>query len=176
MSDFDVYNNDHLPPNHLLDELESIKGALDSNDEEAAVGDIPLLDDMVIGNLNANTKLLNLKQIFEEAVDTEADIDDAPALIQTRHADVQFPRFSLDTLLTDDGPEPIAPVIPAAPVNAIQPTLNIASTSKGVRPDYSREVLIQELVDEFIPQIEAALHERLRGLDDNTLQRLKERE
>ncbi len=36
MSDFDVFDDDHLPADHLLNELESIKVLLDDNDDEAA--------------------------------------------------------------------------------------------------------------------------------------------
>jgi hypothetical protein len=37
------------------------------------------------------------------------------------------------------------------------------------RPNYSRELLIQELVDELVPQLEAALHKRLDALDNDAL-------
>ncbi|MDB6060629.1 MAG: hypothetical protein JWM78_732 [Verrucomicrobiaceae bacterium] len=183
MSDFDSFNNsDRLPADHLLDELESIKDILD--DDDAALLDIPLLDDMVINNLNANSQLLNLGQIFEEDTEgdekenADTDIDEQITVAASRaQPDVQFPRFSLDTLLHDKTPEPIiaAAIIPAASIAAtvFKPSTHPA---QRVRPDYSREVLVQELVDEFIPQIEAALRERLSQLDDATLKRWKESE
>jgi hypothetical protein len=162
MSDFDVYDDaDPLPPGHLLDELESIKDILDDDGDDTAAGDIPLLDDMVIDNLDANTRLLNLNRIFDDSDGADA----GPAPVEPARANVQFPRFSLDTLLPDEMQEPAA-----APGACHQPS----ATAKRVRPDYSREVLIQELVDDFIPQIEAALRERLGQLDNATLQRWKE--
>jgi hypothetical protein len=160
MSDFDVFDDsDHLPPDHLLNELESIKGILDDQ-QTPAPGDIPLLDDMVIDNLDANNKLLNLQRIF-----AEDDLDEAdPLPDRPLPSAVQMPHFNLNTMQPPDPAEATTPAPIAAPAAA------------RVRPDYSREVLIQELVDEFIPEIEAALHERLSKLDDATLKRWKKPE
>jgi hypothetical protein len=44
-----------------------------------------------------------------------------------------------------------------------------------VRPDYSRDILIQELIDEFVPQIESALRDRLAKFDTATLTKLKDK-
>ncbi len=151
-------------PAHLLNELESIKGVL--TDEHVAdtelPTDIPLLDDMVIDHLDDNANLLDIEQIFEDATD-EAPVAAEPL--------VQFPRFKLDVLISDDHE-----IADAATPEATPPTsARSASTPPiRVRPDYSREVLIQELVDEFIPQIEVELHKRLQQLDDTALQRLKD--
>ncbi len=160
MSDFDVFDDsDHLPPDHLLNELESIKGILDDQ-ETPAPGDIPLLDDMVIGNLDANNKLLNLHRIF-----ADDDLDEADPLPDlTPLSAVQMPRFNLNTMLPPDSTEATTPAPIAAPV------------APRVRSDYNREVLLRELIDEFIPKIEAALHERLSKLDDATLKRWKKPE
>lgn len=169
MSDFDVFDDsDHLPPDHLLDELESIKDILKDGDT-AQPSDIPLLDDMVIGNLEDNARLLNLNRIFEEDTDTE----DEPETVKPARPDVKFPRFQLDTMLDEVAEEPIAA---AKPIVAAPPVQKAPPTAPRVRPDYSREVLIQEIVDEFIPQIEAALRARLGGLDDATLKRWQEPE
>jgi len=203
MSDFDVFDDDHLPldylapdhlpADHLLNELESIKGILDDDDAiDASLTDIPLLDDMVIDNLDTNARLLNLDRIFGEGSEEESEesLDDAheyesaaPRAAITPRTDIPFPRFQLDALLADDVPEPEAPIQPAiaampssAPSPARSPLPKSPSAAGRVRPDYSREVLIQELVDEFVPQIEAALRERLSRLDNAALQQWKDSE
>ena len=189
MSDFDVFDDaDHLPPDHLINELESIKDILHGNGDDGAElpTDIPLLDDMVFNDLDANARLLNLNRIFEE--DTEEASEEihhvapvaATAAIASR-AEISFPRFQLDTMLTDEAPEP-APISPAAaPIKTAtaptpQPPQKAPSAPTRIRPDYSRDVLIQELVDEFVPQIEAALRERLSQLDIAALQQWKDRD
>jgi hypothetical protein len=190
MSDFDVFDDpDHLPADHLLNELESIKGILDDNDEmDTSFTDIPLLDDMVIDNLDTNAGLLNLNRIFGEGNEEESqeDLDDehkfvsaTPCAAITPRTDIPFPRFQLDALLADDIPEPEAPIQPAiAPISSPARSHLQKSPTAGtrVRPDYSRDVLIQELVDEFVPQIEAALRERLSQLDNAALQQWKDSE
>lgn len=169
MFEDDPRQSPNKPANDLLNELESIKGVL--TDDYAAdaelPADIPLLDDMVIQNLDSNADLLNIDRIFDE--DTSAD--ETPATAQTV---MQFPRFTLDVAISDDG-EIAAKVPSCAPISA--PPISTPSnsvTAARVRPDYRREVLIQELVDEFIPQIEAELHKRLSQLDDVALRQLKE--
>ncbi|HET8710095.1 MAG TPA: hypothetical protein VFM32_01875 [Spongiibacteraceae bacterium] len=163
MFDDDTNASPNRPATRLLDELESIKGTL--SDRGRADGgssqDIPLLDDMVIHNLNDNAKLLNIGQIFD---DSSADDEPAAAVEPPIH----FPRFKLDVTISDtDVPEDKRANTPVATTSAVKPR---------VRPDYSREVLIQELVDEFIPQIEAELHRRLQQIDDVALRRLKDAE
>lgn len=172
MSDDDSRPSSNRPaPQHLLTELESIKGAL--TDEETGASElpaeIPLLDDMVIHNLDNNAALLNIDHIFEESAAIR-DSDKPPT--------VQFPRFSLDVALSDGTIADFSsPSSPQAQTSS-SPTFNksTATPHTNIRPDYSREVLIQQLVDEFIPQIEAALHERLRHLNDTELEHfLKEK-
>lgn len=203
MSDFDVFDDDHLPldhmpADHLLNELESIKGILDNNDDDGdaidaslidiPLLDIPLLETVVIANLDTNAGLLNLNRIFGEGSEEESqeDLDDehefasaTPRAAITPRTDIPFPRFQLDALLADDVPEPEAPMQPAiAPISspARSHLQKSPSATARVRPDYSREVLIQELVDEFVPQIEAALRERLSRLDNAALQQWKDSE
>ncbi len=163
MFDDDTNASPNRPATRLLDELESIKGTL--SDRGRADGgssqDIPLLDDMVIHNLNDNAKLLNIGQIFDDASE---DAEPAAAVEPA----IQFPRFKLDVAISDiDVAEDKRANTPVATTSAVKP---------HVRPDYSREVLIQELVDEFIPQIEAELHRRLQQIDDVALRRLKDAE
>ena len=142
MSD-DLRNPSNRPAASLLDELESIKGTLaDGAQAPELPNNIPLLDDMVIDHLDSNSALLEIDQIFNEDIAA---------------ASVQFPRLTLDVAVSDN-PASSKPVV--------------AAKAQAIRPDYSREVLIQKLVDEFIPQIESALHDRLNQLDDAALQRL----
>lgn len=170
MSDDDSRPPFNRPAAHLLNELESIKGVLtdDCAADAELPAEIPLLDDMVIDNLESNAKLLNIEQIFDD----DMTANEAPAAAEQP---MQFPRFTLDVAISDDSE--IAAEIPnTAPVSAppISTPPVSAPSAPRVRPDYSREVLIQELVDEFIPQIEAELYKRLRQLNDAALHRLKE--
>lgn len=154
-------------PDRLLSELESIKGTLSDQQVDAAPdqddelpSDIPLLDDMVIHNLDCNSSLLNINRIFDDA-ESEPEQATAPP--------VRFPRFQLDVAVSDellDRPASTAAVTQPSPT----------APRQRVRPDYSRDVLIQELVDEFVPQIEAALRERLDRLDLATLRRLQDKQ
>jgi hypothetical protein len=158
---------------HLLNELESIKDLLQGEELAATLADIPLLSDIVDpADVGADTPadardeadaLLDLGQIFED--DAEAD---APA------PGYRFPAFSLDVAGCDD----IDTALPAPDIAAaIAPVeLPAGGARPRVRPDYRREVLIQELVDEFIPQIEAALRERLDHLDLETLRAWRDRQ
>jgi len=170
MSDDDPRPSSNRPAAHLLNELESIKGVLtDDADSELPLlpTDIPLLDDMVIDNLDSNAKLLNIAQIFDD----DAIADEAPAVVPP----MQFPRFTLDVAISDDSE--IATEMPRAvppPTPPISTPPASTPAPAHLRPDYSREVLIQQLVDEFIPQIEAELYKRLRQLNDAALRRLKD--
>ncbi len=169
MSDDDSRAPSSRPAARLLDELEAIKGTLrvDQNATTALPADIPLLDDMVIDNLDSNAKLLNIEQIFDECMNEENTTGENPVAetVTTAAPPMQFPRFTLDVTVSDDNE--FTPPKPSAEPSATQ-------QRPRVRPDYSREALIQELVDEFIPQIEAELNKRLHRLDDASLHRLKD--
>jgi hypothetical protein len=144
-------------PDHLLDELTSIRALLDSDQRPATGTDIPMLDDVV--GFAASFKavdsepapaLLDLDGIFDDELDTEST--------STRLA---FPKFTLDVTVSDVDDEP-------ASAND-----HIARPPQTNSP---RAALIQELVAEFLPQIEATLRERLNGLDDAALRTLKKTE
>lgn len=150
------------PPDHLLDELTSIKDLLGARPGAAAIdpADIPLLDDVVgLGQ----PPLLDIEHIF----------DDDEAEDRARREEVQeempfpFPKFTLDVTLSDAPPAPPPLAEPAALLEDITATL---------RANYQRELLIQELIDEFLPRIEAELRERLGQLDHATLQALARRD
>ena len=180
MSDDDQRPLFNRPATHLLDELESIRGSLTEglDDDDNALIDIPLLDDMVIHNLNSNTNLLNISQIFddqfaEDSLAQESAREEKVSTPALQASSVQFPRFTLDVAISDD--LEIAEELPSPEETEAPPVVaQHTAQPQRIRPDYSREVLIQQLVDEFIPQIEAELHARLRQLDDIALRRLKD--
>lgn len=147
------------PPDHLLDELTSIKDLLGG---ERAAGlrpeDIPVLDDVVatarpsVDDLSTPAMhLLDIDRIFAD--DATTSVPDLP---------FPFPKFTLDVALSD-APEPAAALSDAPTTNSVAETLRL---------DYRRELLIQELVDDFLPRIEAELRERLDRFDAAALQAL----
>lgn len=139
-------------PDHLLDELTSIKDLLGGEHGPLDPADIPVLDDVVGLSSRQTTprppELLDIEQIFrdESFSDDDAAIGDLP---------FPFPSFTLDVALSD-APAPAAP-----------------STPSRTQP---REQLIRELVAEFLPRIEAELRERLARLDDAALRALTARD
>lgn len=157
MADDDL-RSPYKPSASLLDELESIKGTLsDEIVDRKFTASIPLLDDMVIDNLESHASLLDIGEIFDD------DVLDAAATFDTA---IEFPRFTLDVAIDDEA---------KAALPQTQSAVALAEPPRPrVRPDYSREVLIQELIDEFIPQIEIELHQRLQQLSDAALKRLKD--
>ncbi len=179
MFDEDSNPSASRPSANLLDELEAIKGTLERDDMESALStavpasrplNVPLLDDMVIDNLDEYTKLLDIDDIFEE---DDAALPEATTFVPP----IQFPRFTLDVAISDDDPPSTATPSAPPPSNFDQSLvdfdrLRINPERPRVRPDYSRETLIQEIIDDFIPQIEVELQRRLRQLDDATLRRL----
>jgi hypothetical protein len=149
-SDPNAKKGDPRQPDHLLDELTSIKALLDGEPRSAT--DVPMLDDVV--GFAASFKavdaepapaLLDLERIFGDGAG-EAD----PAAV----SGLAFPKFTLDVALSD-APTAVDYVAPDQHAN------------------YRRAALISELVAEFLPQIEAALRERLQDLDEDVLRTLK---
>lgn len=137
-------------PDHLLDELASIKALLDG-EQGATTTPVPLLDDVVgfaAVDDAPHAGLLDLGHIFG---------DDAAPSIDAAADRVAFPKFTLDVALSD---------APAEPASA-NPVYNPNAQQR-------RAALVQELVAEFLPQIEAALRERLERLDEETLRALHE--
>lgn len=161
-------NSAATQPDHLLDELTSIKDLL-GGEHPVATGaiphhDIPVLDDIVDQH---QPGLLDIERIFSE--EAGAEVNDHSTRSQentagTGSASLRFPKFTLDVALSDAPPANH----PASAGNALLDNL-----TDTLRANYRRELLIQELVGEFLPQIEAALRERLESLEDTALQALK---
>ncbi|WP_051171089.1 hypothetical protein [Spongiibacter marinus] len=87
---------------------------------------------------------------------------------------------SLKTVLSDTGDD--IPVLndiihtpdtePAeASDNAEQTASNTSDWLAGGDDDHSREIFLQELIDDMLPDIEAELRRRLRKLDGDVLER-----
>lgn len=73
--------------------------------------------------------------------------------------------------VVSDGARPVTARI----AEQFVPTLTIEKTQAATihnDADYQRELLIQEVVDEFIPAIEASLRDKLHRLTDEELQAL----
>src|SRR6478609_1811491 len=98
-------------PDHLLDELTSIKALLDS-EQAAGISDIPVLDDVV--GFAASFKavdaepapaLLDLDGIFGDGPGS----DDAGGF-EPATAPLAFPKFTLDVMVSDAPGVAVAPV------------------------------------------------------------------
>jgi hypothetical protein len=72
--------------------------------------------------------------------------------------------------IVSDGSKPVTARI----AEQFVPTLKIETATRDSQNDigYQRELLIQEVVDEFIPAIEASLREKLHRLTDEELEAL----
>lgn len=142
-------------PDHLLDELTSIKALLERG-QVADAADIPVLDDVVgfaasfkAVDAEPGPALLDLDGIFGDGPGDDSS-DFVPAT-----TNLAFPKFTLDVAVTD------------------APGQSAVAIGSNVPANRLREALIQELVAEFLPQIEATLRERLEGLDNDVLHALK---
>jgi hypothetical protein len=152
----------HQPPRkpaHLLDDLESIRRVLGQQDQEP-----PLL-----------TESLDAQDIplLSEIVEEEAEPVPVP-LLQPPQAPVT----------------PIPPVVPLAQPNLAQPhTPQQAEIAQGLRRALSpgaaelarldgelrsaAQLLLQDVIDDFVPQIEAELRRRLDARLDRLLAQRK---
>lgn len=141
MTDFD------LPPRgpRLLDELQAIRDLLNDRDNAG----VPLLRDVVKPGA---MPLLDLNEIFDELTAGHDQPGQAEIQAQAAHFVAAQQGFA---------PEDDFLAVTAAPLPAERPP----------REDWQRDLLIQEVVDDFIPHIEAALRERLRNIDSATLRR-----
>ncbi len=154
MRDYDSSKHFDTPADRLLDELESIKDLLEAEvnaDAEAPTDapllDVPLLDDPIV-DVTPQPTLLDIDSIFKDEI---ATLSQQTAVAQSIPA-FHFPKFTLDTALSDEPPS--APAV-------------------AVKTQDRRALLIRELVDELLPQIAATLRERLEHLDTDALQALK---
>lgn len=139
----------------LLDELQAIRDLLNDRDNAG----VPLLRDVVKAGA---VPLLDLNEIFEElaATHSQPELDE----IQTQAAEFaeaqQLPEPAEEVFGSDDTEPP-----------ADHTAIASAAESRPLRDDWRRDLLIQEVVDDFIPHVEAALRERLRRVDSETLRR-----
>ena len=158
----------------LLGELESIKDLLDENDSvDQKDGNIPVLDD-VFNHSQQYTppedaaKLLNLDNIFEDDDDVlESQGNDSNSAIDFDNLDdfneldidIAIPDFTLSTVETDADNQP-----------AISTDQQQSQQEKPSPIDM--ELLIQEIVDEFIPSLEAQLRKRLSECSPEVIKQL----
>lgn len=149
-------------PEHLLDELTSIKALLDS--EQGADSEIPVLDDVVgfaasfkAVDAKSGPALLDLDGIFGDGLGGDGPGNGDTGDFEPAAAHLAFPKFTLDVAVSDAPGESDATVAPV----------------RDPRAHLTRAALIQELVAEFLPRIETALRTRLEDLDDTALHALK---
>jgi len=150
-----------LQKDSLMGELESIKDLLDKE-----VGPtIPTLDDTLADSFDSSAGQLNLDSIF-----------DGPAKIEP-------------PTLSTEAAQALIPTLDKQPSIAIKPPLvdadNATTTSnrdsreqkpeRKQQPDFSIELLIQEIVDEYIPHIEAQLRERLSQCEPDVIRQLADK-
>lgn len=153
-------NANTAPPGHLLDELTSIKDLLGGVHAAGTVRPqdmphIPLLED-IVDLAPVPPALLDIERIFSDdsaaqSPEYEWSAEDVP---------VQFPQFTLDVALSDE------------PTAAEPPSAFSEKFARPLQTNYRRELLIEALVAEFLPQITVRLCEHLQSLDDDALQAL----
>jgi hypothetical protein len=145
-----------------MGELESIKDLLDKDTGPK----IPTLDDSIADSADSKAPQLNLDSIFDDLANT------APPTLA-------------DTLSATTAPETLIPILDdqtstkePQPLDAIKTTTTAAQSSSMQKPerqqqsDFSIDLLIQEIVDEYIPHIEAQLRERLSQCEPDIIRQL----
>lgn len=129
----------------LLDELQAIRDLLNDRDNAG----VPLLRDVVKAGA---MPLLDLNEIFDELTSGQDQPGQAEIQAQAAHFVAAQQGLPPDAAFAEATPAP-------------------PSAERPPREDWQRDLLIQEVVDDFIPHIEAALRERLRNVDSATLRR-----
>ena len=170
----------------LLGELESIKDLLDKyqDDDTPDSSQVPILDDIVdknhLPNENNNEpSLLNLDNIFGDGnfFDEDDNQNDDDSAMNFDHLDdldeldlnINIPDFTLSTAQTgaQDKESQKAEKLENFPADESVQTATDTTSS-----ELDMNLLIQEVVDEFIPAIEAQLLKRLSQLGPETIQQL----
>lgn len=144
----------------LLDELQAIRDLLNDRDNAG----VPLLRDVVKPGA---VPLLDLNEIFEELTAGHGGEEQAEIQAQAAHfvAAQQAAALAPTASQADERPRQEQ----AARQHAESPQREPQRESPP--GEWQRELLIQEVVDDFIPHIEAALRDRLRRIDSDTLRR-----
>jgi hypothetical protein len=156
------HDSPEKPPSHkdsLMGELESIKDLLDKD----AGPTIPTLDDSIADPADSPIPQLKLDSIFDDLANT------APP-----------------TLSATTAPQTPIPILEDQPTSTTEPRLldavkitttadqssSLQKPERQQQPDFSIELLIQEIVDEHIPHIEAELRERLSQCEPDIIRQL----
>lgn len=154
----------------LLGELESIKELLDQYQEESAESNIPLLNEVVQDaspkNSTDDPQLLDLDNIFGDSDDlvldggTSNNDDKGSSLDDLDELDIgiSIPEFTLHTTVQE---EPSVAKAEQQVADSTPPSPSPAGSNSNPPPSINIDLLIQEIVDESIPALEAQLRERL---------------
>ena len=160
------HDSPEKPPSHndsLMGELESIKDLLDKD----AGPTIPTLDDSIADSADSPTPQLKLDSIFDDLANTEP-----PTLADTLSA-TTAPQIPIP-ILEDQSTSTTEPRLPDAvkTTTTADESSNPQTPERTQQPDFSIELLIQEIVDEYIPHIEAELRERLSQCEPDIIRQL----
>lgn len=144
-----------LQKDSLMGELESIKNLLNKDKKP----DIPILEDsLALTSKPADSKesAFNLESIFEESLQAPMlpAADSGEAITSTREAPV-----TTDSIAVPAQPSYTRPV----------------QAKHQQQTDFSLEIMIQEIVDDAIPVIEARLRERLSQCAPYIIRQLAEK-
>jgi hypothetical protein len=145
-----------------MDELESIKSLLNKDSERL----IPTLDEsvrVVSHPDRSHPPPLNLDAIFEQALPTPPTLTASPASTAP---------------VTEPGNCEAPAGVVALSVTEPEPATSYTRTAPGKRQpasDFSLELLIQEIVDDAIPMIEAQLREQLSQCAPDIIRQLAEK-
>lgn len=118
---------------------------------------------------NLLDELEALKQLLNDS--GTVFLDDAPSIPVLRDvvSPGSAPLLDLEDIFDEQMGAVPAPAEPQAATAAGDDDDAALSAETATAPRWERDLLIQEVVDEFVPRIEAALRERLRRIDDETL-------
>lgn len=152
----------------LLDELQAIRDLLNDRDNAG----VPLLRDVVKPGA---VPLLDLNEIFEELTAGHGGEEQVEIQAQAAHfvAAQQAAALAPTASQADERPrqEQAARQHAESPQQEPQREPQVEPQRESPPGEWQRELLIQEVVDDFIPHIEAALRDRLRQIDSDTLRR-----
>jgi hypothetical protein len=162
----------------LLNELESIKDILEEADLDDDLDiNIPILEDVIADNNDSASDQpysLNLSTIFDDEDDSL--LSDFKLVVDSAAADSKPQPSFTQTATSDEQPAALFSEVASLSMASSEidhaATTEALSTSRTNLTDLNLDLLIQEIVDEFIPLIEDQLRQHLAACSPQLIQQL----